>query len=66
MYFFLHFSAFFACKKQTNTQAGICLTKYYNSNHQEYTNANDFINNALIGKEKLKDIVSQIQITGIF
>ncbi|MGZ0084803.1 hypothetical protein ACWNXI_04275 [Caldibacillus thermoamylovorans] len=50
----------------TNTQVGICLTKYYNLNQQEYTNVSDFINRALIGEEKLKDIVSQLEITGIF
>lgn len=50
----------------TNTQVGICFTKYYNLNHQEYTNVSDFIDNALVGEEKLKDIVSQIEITHIF
>ncbi|MBB3909373.1 hypothetical protein [Anoxybacteroides rupiense] len=49
-----------------NTQVGICFTKYYNLNHQEYTNVSDFIDNAWIGEEKLKDIVSQIEITHVF
>jgi len=26
-------------------------------NHQEYTNVSDFIDNALVGEEKLKDII---------
>ncbi|MBH0159212.1 hypothetical protein [Fictibacillus sp. 26RED30] len=48
----------------TPTATGICLTKFYNLDHQEYENLDEFINKAKINNYKLKDIIDQIN--GIF
>ncbi|MBH0156923.1 hypothetical protein IHV10_11140 [Fictibacillus sp. 5RED26] len=44
----------------THTETGICLTKFYNLDHQEYENLDEFINKAKINNYKFIDILNQI------